>query len=121
MRLVLVIDDVLQVDTRRRIEVPEKFLVENEGHARDLLHSGLRLALPVHQIGSNCDSKSSSEFFPLETYLNIFQYKQKSNFQIWDETTFKCVPLSIRTDENIKLVLRNGMIRWANFSFPTNF
>ena len=37
MSFVLVIDDVLQIDTLGLEEVVEELLVENEGHARNLL------------------------------------------------------------------------------------
>ena len=37
MSFVLVVDDVLQIDTLGLEEVVEELLVENEGHARNLL------------------------------------------------------------------------------------
>ena len=67
VRLVLVVDDVLQVNTRSAVQLFEELLVEDERHAADLFHARFRLALPVHQIRRDGNGQPPAEFFPLET------------------------------------------------------
>ena len=67
MCVVLVVDDVLQVDARLLLQVQEELLVEDEGHARDLLHRGLGVGVPVDEVGRDGDGQLASELFPLET------------------------------------------------------
>lgn len=48
-------------------EVKEEFLVEDEGHATDLLHFGLCSSVPVDKIGCDGNGQLPPEFFPFET------------------------------------------------------
>ena len=73
VRLVLVVDDILQVDARGAVQLFEELLVEDERHAADLLHPSLRLALAVHQIRRDGDGQPPPEFLPLESCQHIAQ------------------------------------------------
>lgn len=46
------------------LQVLEEFLIEDEGHAADLLHLGLRRRVSVDEVGCDGDGQFSPEFFP---------------------------------------------------------
>ena len=68
MRLVLVIDDVLQIDAGDGVQFFEKLLIENERHAGDFFDARLRLRFLVDEIGRDGDSQSTSKLLPFETW-----------------------------------------------------
>lgn len=67
MRLVFVIDDILQIDPSDGIEFFEEFLVKNEGHTRNFFDTCLRFRFLVNQISRNGNGQSSAEFFAFES------------------------------------------------------
>jgi len=50
VRLVLVVHDIFQVNTRGTVQLFEEFLIEDECHTTNLFYSRFRLTLPVYQI-----------------------------------------------------------------------
>ena len=68
MRLILVVDDVLQVDARRRAQVLEELLVEDEGHSGDLVDPRLGLRVPVDEVGCDGDRQLASELLTPEAW-----------------------------------------------------
>lgn len=60
-------------------EVEEELLVEDEGHAADLFHLGLRRGVPVDEVGCDGDRQLPSKLLPLET---CGSKKSKKHFQV---------------------------------------
>lgn len=128
MRLVLVVDNILEVNTRGSVEFAEKLLVEDESDARDLLDACLRFRLAVHQIGSDGNGQSSAKLFPLETCQQQQQSKDiKLNIELKakscssQRSTFESIALAVGTDEHVELVLRHRVIGRTHFRFPSDF
>ena len=67
MRIIFVVDDVLQINSGIPLQVLEELLVEDEGHPTDLLHHCLGLAVSVDEVGCDGNGKFATEFFAVET------------------------------------------------------
>ena len=67
--LVLVVDDVLEVDPGRGVEILEELLVEDERHAADLLDPGLGFRMSVDEVGRYGDRQLAAELFPGESFF----------------------------------------------------
>ena len=65
--VVLVVDDVLQVDTGGGAQVLEELLVEDEGHTGDLIYARLRLRVSVDEVGRDGDGQLAAKLLPTET------------------------------------------------------
>lgn len=101
MRVVLVIHNVLQVNTRFLIQFLKKPLVKNKSDPADLLHACLRLGPFVNKIRRYRYGQFTAKLLSLEA--------------------FQCVPLAVGTDQNVKFVLRYRMIGRRSFRSPTDF
>ena len=66
VRLVLVVDDVLEVDARLGVKVLEELLVEDVGDARDLLHRRLRRRVAVDEVRRDGDGQLAAELLALK-------------------------------------------------------
>ena len=66
MRVILVIDDILKVDTRLSVEIFKELLVEDKGHPGYLLYAGLSLGVMIDEVGSYGNRQFPSKLFPSE-------------------------------------------------------
>ena len=64
VRLVLVVDDVLQVDVCLAVQLAEELLVEDECNSADLLDTRLLLAVVVDEVRCHCDRQLATELLP---------------------------------------------------------
>ena len=82
----LVVDHILQGNTKLVVEVVEELLVEDEGHSRDLLHMALRLGVLVDEVGGDGDGQLAPELLALETLKkkneSIFSNNLKGFFSV---------------------------------------
>lgn len=85
MRVVLVVDYVLQIDARLAVELLEEFLVEYKSYTADLLHASLRLGSLVYEVGRNRNGQLAPELLALEALQGV--------------------AFSVCSDENVELVL----------------
>lgn len=102
VRIIFVVDDVLQVDSWRTNvpgdgapegcpggrfhtcvlpQVLEEPLVEDEGHAADLLHLGLGGGVPVFEVGCDGDGQLPSELLSSETFSHTPEAPLRSSAQ----------------------------------------
>jgi len=81
-------------------KVLKKLLVEDESHTTDLLHLGLSCAVSVYEVGGNGNSQLPTEFFPSEP--------------------FQRVPAAVGANDDIKLKVRQRVVRREKFCPPAD-
>ena len=67
VRLVLVVDDVLEVDAGRRVQLAEEALVEDERDAADLLDARVLARVPVDEVGGDRDRQLAAKLLLAKT------------------------------------------------------
>ena len=101
MSVVLVINDVLEINTGLLVQLFEEFLVEDKGHPAYLLDPRLSLCTLVNEIGSDGNREFASKFLAPETLQGI--------------------ALPVGSDQYIELVLGDWMIGGRRFCPPADF
>lgn len=71
VRLVLVVDNVLEGDSQVFVERVEKVLLVDEGDAADLLHDRLGRRVRIDKVGRDGDRQLAAKLSPLETCFDI--------------------------------------------------
>ncbi len=100
VRFVFVVDDVLEIDAGGGVELAEELLVEDEGHARDLLDARLGLRLAVDEVGRDGDGQTPAKLFAFES--------------------LEGVALAVGADQHVELVLRHGVLGWTDLGLPAD-
>ena len=98
MSLVFVVDDVLEVDALGFVQVVEELLVEDESDAGDFLHLTLGLGVLTDKVGRDGDGQFASKLLPLEPVQRV--------------------PLAVGADQDVELVLADGVVRRRYFGLP---
>lgn len=90
VRVVLVVNYVLQIYARLAVELLEEFLVEYKSHTADLLDPRLGLGALVYEISRDRYGQLAPELLALEALQGV--------------------SLAVRPDEYVELVLRHRVI-----------
>lgn len=100
VRVVLVIDDVLEIDARVRVQLLEELLIEDEGDPAYLLDPGLGLRALVDEIGRDRDGQLAPELLAPEA--------------------LEGVALAVGPDQHVELVLRDRVVRRRRLYSPAD-
>lgn len=101
MGIILIVNDILQIDSRFGVQIFKEFLIEDKRHAADFFYASFRFRSFVNKIRGDSDGEFASKFFTFKT--------------------LEGVSFTVGTDYNIEFELGYRMVRRFKFSTPTIF